>query len=68
MGKEKGVTKDHKGITTRMYILVMATVFGGRNPMNRTMRLKKLPSRLDYNPRVPPKHMHSTQLLQYSII
>jgi hypothetical protein len=38
MGKEKGVIKDHKGITTRMYTLVMAMVFGGRNPMNRTMR------------------------------
>jgi hypothetical protein len=38
MGKEKGVTKDHKGITTRMYTLVMAIVFGGRNLMNRTMR------------------------------
>jgi len=38
MGKEKGVTKDHKGITTRMYTLVMATMFSGRNPMNRIMR------------------------------
>jgi len=38
MRKEKGVTKDHKGITTRMYTLVMATVFGGRNPINRIMR------------------------------
>jgi hypothetical protein len=38
MGKEKGVTKDHKGIITRMCTLVMATVFDGRNPMNRTMR------------------------------
>jgi hypothetical protein len=37
-GGKKGVTKDHKGIITRMHTLVMATVFGGRNPMNRTMR------------------------------
>jgi len=58
-GKRKELSKDRKSML--IYTIVKATVFCGRNPMNKTLEQKPI-DRLNRNPRVASQITRSTLL------